>query len=914
MNSEELKIVIKAVTDQFEKELSAVKKELKDVEKQGKSIEGLKDSFSKVAKGVAAATVAVTGLVAGISKLGSESVNLQKIYGRLESGFAATGQSAEQAHSVFKGFYRFLGEEDTALEAANLLAQLTGELPKQEEWLKALQGAWASLPFSTTTESLMESINATVKAGEVEGQLADALDWVGVRADDVNAKLATLNSETEREAYLRGLMIDLYGGSAEAYERANGHIMAYYESQANLNYILASLSKTLTPVLTEMNNMAATLLQVLAPAIQFVCQVIVVFIGWIVKAASAISQFFGGSKIEIGGVADSMGKFANYTNGATGGMNKLGKEFDKNNKKAKELKRLTMGFDELNVVNPASSASSGGSAGAGGVDAGNLKFSGIDLSGVDMSAMDFGLGDFYDGLDEVEERIESIITLATIAGAAFATWKVINLIQDPEKSLGASLQKIGGYALIIAGALLTIQGYSDAWVNGLDWGNFATVIGGLAAVVGGVYLAFGPLAASIAGVAAGVALLVLGVKDFIDNGPSVQNTIMIIGGAIAIAVGLATGGVSVLVSAIVGVVAAVGAFTAAIILEEPAIMSVKDAEEQLAEAKQATADARMANINAIDAAEQAQKRLEEAEKKAGITGAELNKQVEDGTLKYEDMTDAQKEAYKAYLDNEKKQKDLEESTKALTEAKHNETLASFDHQLALAKESGNYDDFKKSVVDAYEAGEISADEARDMIEKSMSEMSDASQQTFMEDLPGDLKDGMDPHKYESTGTKMKKWFSNLWSSIKKTFSDAASAVANAVSSAFKKALNWVLEKAIGIINGFISGINFAIGIINKIPGVSISKLSKLDVPELATGGIVSGDTLARIGEGGKKEAVLPLEQNTEWMDLLADRINQRGGTPSKIVLMLDKKELGWANINSINDITQQTGTLQLTLA
>ena len=155
------------------------------------------------------------------------------------------------------------------------------------------------------------------------------------------------------------------------------------------------------------------------------------------------------------------------------------------------------------------------------------------------------------------------------------------------------------------------------------------------------------------------------------------------------------------------------------------------------------------------------------------------------------------------------------------------------------------------------------------------------------------------------------FFTDVWNKIKKIFKDAGGAIADAVSGAFKKGLNWVLEKAIKIINGFIDGINFAIGIINKIPGVNIKTIGRLDVPQLATGGIVMGDTLARIGEGGKREAVLPLDQNTGWMDLLADRIAARSQGPSKIVLQLGEKELGWATINSINSITKQTGGLQL---
>ena len=87
----------------------------------------------------------------------------------------------------------------------------------------------------------------------------------------------------------------------------------------------------------------------------------------------------------------------------------------------------------------------------------------------------------------------------------------------------------------------------------------------------------------------------------------------------------------------------------------------------------------------------------------------------------------------------------------------------------------------------------------------------------------------------------------------------------------------------------------------------------LEVPQMAKGGIVNSATLALFGEQGR-EAVIPLENNTEWMDVLANRIAERNNTPSKIVLMLDDKELGYASINSINGITKQTGKLQLALA
>lgn len=341
-------------------------------------------------------------------------------------------------------------------------------------------------------------------------------------------------------------------------------------------------------------------------------------------------------------------------------------------------------------------------------------------------------------------------------------------------------------------------------------------------------------------------------------------------------------------------------------------MSVEDAQNALNDAKEKAAQAENNYISAVDAADASLKRLQEAEKAAGITGEELYKQVQSGALDYADMTDEQKELYKAYIDNEQKQKDLKTATDELTAAKKAEKIASLENEIALGKESGSYDKCKKSIVEAFEAGEISAEEARDLLAKSMSEMSDDSQQTFMKDLPSNLKNGLDPHQYESTGTKIKKWFTNLWDAIKKVFSDVGKVVADAVSGAVKKAVNAVLSTAVKVINGFISAINFAIGIINAIPGVNISKLSKLSVPALAKGGIVDSATLALVGERGK-EAVLPLENNTGWMDSLADKLSERSNTPSKIVLMLDSKELGWANINSINSITKQTGKLQLAI-
>ena len=112
------------------------------------------------------------------------------------------------------------------------------------------------------------------------------------------------------------------------------------------------------------------------------------------------------------------------------------------------------------------------------------------------------------------------------------------------------------------------------------------------------------------------------------------------------------------------------------------------------------------------------------------------------------------------------------------------------------------------------------------------------------------------------------FFSGVWNSVTGIFKSAGMAIGNAISGAVKTAVNFVLSKAIGIINGFIGAINAVIGVINKIPGVSLSKLSKLGVPQLERGGVLAKGQVGLL-EGNGAEAVVPLDQNEKWIAAVA---------------------------------------------
>lgn len=139
---------------------------------------------------------------------------------------------------------------------------------------------------------------------------------------------------------------------------------------------------------------------------------------------------------------------------------------------------------------------------------------------------------------------------------------------------------------------------------------------------------------------------------------------------------------------------------------------------------------------------------------------------------------------------------------------------------------------------------------------------------------------------KSAFSKVKSFFTGIWDSIKEIFGKVGSVIANAISGAVKKAVNTVLSLAINIINGFIKAINLAIGVINLIPGVDIKKLSLMEVPKLAQGGIIDKPTIAMVGEAGK-EAVMPLERNTGWIDQLASKLGDKiGGATGDIKLIV----------------------------
>lgn len=103
-------------------------------------------------------------------------------------------------------------------------------------------------------------------------------------------------------------------------------------------------------------------------------------------------------------------------------------------------------------------------------------------------------------------------------------------------------------------------------------------------------------------------------------------------------------------------------------------------------------------------------------------------------------------------------------------------------------------------------------------------------------------------------------FGMIFDGIKEKFSKVGTTVGNVVGSSFKTVINGVLNKVSNMINGFIRAINSAVKVINKVPGVNISRLAEIRVPQLNVGtNYVPEDQYAYIHKG---EAVIPKKFNS----------------------------------------------------
>lgn len=162
-------------------------------------------------------------------------------------------------------------------------------------------------------------------------------------------------------------------------------------------------------------------------------------------------------------------------------------------------------------------------------------------------------------------------------------------------------------------------------------------------------------------------------------------------------------------------------------------------------------------------------------------------------------------------------------------------------------------------------------------------------------------------------------FETLWDTVKNVF-NGVQTILQGISNVFKGIFTgdmktvlegfkqifkgvfdslWAIAKA--PLNMVIRGINWLIRGANKIhfdtpdwvPGIGGKTfgINISQIPLLAKGGVISQPTQAIIGEAGR-EAVVPLENNMEWLDILADRLSKKiGNSGGSYIIQMDGRTI-----------------------
>lgn len=920
--NEELKIIITAITTEAKKNIQGVKKELGGVASSAKGASaGIGSAMAGIGIAAVAAIAAIAAVGGALVKLGKATLDFQKAQAKLNTAFLSAGSTAQQAAESYKGLFRFMGDADTSAEAAAHLAKLTTGQKELAEWTKICQGVYATFGDSLKIESLTEAANETAKVGRVTGTMADALNWAGVSEDEFNAKLARTTSYEEREALIRSTLNGLYSNAAEIYEKNNKQLLDYNESQARLDSSMAAAGQAVLPLMTALNNLSAVLFEALKPAIDVIVPALAAMVNWVTQGIQAVMGLFGavtGASTSI----TSMAKASAGIGSAANGADNLASGLDDAAKAAEKAKRATMGFDELNVVSSGSSSS--GSAGAGASAPGYLapnvgaqnftmeveqtegKASGLvatmkkiaadlkDTFAPTIKAWSSGFETIKQSWDDSKghfvngglDIIDSLVSIGSYVQGDF----VPSLINSFSTNLAPVITDVLGFAIKELGKTFETLGYitkdtTEALViPALD--IIKEVQQGIFKAIGDAWADKGaPVLAALSEAldhirSVIVALYEESIKPITDKlnktisslwksslEPLYRKVVDAILEISMCILQLYNEFLAPIVNWILkNIVPLITNFTQRVIEHLSIVVSF------IASAVGGAIDHIKGIIQFI----------------VGVFTGDWEKAWEGVKNIFKGLWDAIAGIVQAVWETIK--------------YPFREAVAYFGDILNLIKNnfSGVAEWFGGIFTKAY-----------DKIIGAFKNVKSGFANVW-----ANIKAG-----FGNVGDWFKNTFTTAWNNVKNVFSTGGKifdGIKDGILNGLKTIINALISGINKVIKVPFDGINSALKTVKNVeilgfkPFNGISTISVPQIPKLAKGGIIDRATLALVGEQGK-EAVVPLENNTGWIDKLVDKLAARQSGPEKIVLMLDGRELGWANIKSINNITRQTGALQLTL-
>ena len=441
-------------------------------------------------------------LTAKIDKMEAELKKSTGEQSGLKSQLDAAKESAKQAENALKSLRteserlrQITSGEVSASPEAYITAygrktEVAAQIKEQEAILKEQDKIVESLDgkYAKITDKVIEQTSALDAAKQKAGELTEQI---------TNASSATERMETAAKK-----VSDSMNTFSKRVSGLFKRVLVFSLITRALQSLRTWLGKTIMQneeARAAVARLKAAFLTLAQPILQVVIPVFVKLVNILTQVVTAIAKFFGMLS----------GKSWSSQKSAAQGLNDEQKALEGVGAAAKDASKSMASFDEINQLTDNTASGAGGGGGAASTEI----------------APDFS------NLDMAEDKLHDILGLVGAIAAGLLAWKIASLFTN-------DLSKIWGIALAVAGAFALVYFWLDAWNNGIDLQNFLGMLAGLAALAVGLAIAFGPIAAGIALVVGGLAMLVVGIKDVIENGFNLVNTLTIIAGLLAAGIGI----------------------------------------------------------------------------------------------------------------------------------------------------------------------------------------------------------------------------------------------------------------------------------------------------------------------------------------------------------------------------------------
>lgn len=344
------------------------------------------------------------------------------------------------------------------------------------------------------------------------------------------------NARLQQELYALGITT-----SISKLSQADKAVLRYIaimkqtgDAQGDLARTLNSPANQIRILQAQLGELARAVGSVLYPALKSILPPLIAAVELVKEFVQWIAKLMGVKAVDFPDMSKTSASVEDTSDALDNAAASAGKA-------KKALKDYTMGFDELNIIDP-TKGSSGSGSGSG--VTGNI-LGDVDLSQYDMFKQ--YNEDFAKQIDAIKQKIKDMLPTIGAVGAAFAAWQISKALLDAlDKIKNFTINAKVDISWPVIGVLAFMSDMNefkkyleDFLKNGPTFKNVAGMISEFAGMMGDALILLGNLKFGGAlKVVQGIGEIIIAIKDIADNGLNWDNATTAIRGLTNVAIGI----------------------------------------------------------------------------------------------------------------------------------------------------------------------------------------------------------------------------------------------------------------------------------------------------------------------------------------------------------------------------------------